>query len=110
MPDMLEITPEAVKAKLDAGEPLHLIDVREAHEVAICSIAGAEHVPMMSLFLGIKTTTATADTPIVVICHHGIRSLEATQFLRMQGFEQVQSMAGGVEAWAQRVDPEMARY
>ena len=107
---MLEIRPEEVKAKLDAGEPLQLIDVREDQELAVCAIEGAEHISMMSLFLGLKKTAAAQDTPIVVICHHGIRSLEATKFLKMQGFEDVKSMAGGVEAWAQRVDPTMARY
>jgi len=107
---MIEITPEEVKAKLDAGEALHVIDVRENHEVAICALDDAEHIPMMSLFLGMKTTAAAQDAPIVVICHHGIRSLEATQFLQMQGFEDVKSMAGGVEAWAVRIDSTMARY
>ena len=107
---MLEITPEEVKARLDAGDPLHLIDVREEQELAVCSLEGAEHIPMMSLFLGMKKTAAAQDASIVVVCHHGIRSLEATQFLKMQGFEDVKSMAGGVEAWAQRVDPSMPRY
>jgi len=109
-PAMLEITPEAVKAKLDAGEKLHLIDVREDQELAICSLPGAEHIPMMSLFLGLKKTAAAQDTPVVVICHHGIRSLEATQFLKMQGFEDVKSMSGGVDEWARKVDPTLPRY
>ena len=107
---MSEITVEEVKLKLDAGEVLHLIDVREAHEVAVCALDGAEHIPMMSLFLGLQKTAAAQDASIVVFCHHGIRSLEAMKFLEMQGFENVLSMAGGIEAWAQRVDSSIARY
>jgi len=107
---MLEITPEEVKAALDAGESLHLIDVREEHEVRICALDGAEHIPMMSLFLGLQKTEAAQDAPVVVICHHGIRSLEATQFLQIQGFENVKSMAGGIEAWSARIDPNVPRY
>ena len=107
---MSEITPEDVKSKLDAGDALHLIDVREDHEIAICALDDAEHIPMMSLFLGLKKTAAAQDASIVVICHHGIRSLEAMKFLEMQGFENVQSMAGGMEAWARRVDSTIARY
>ena len=107
---MSEITPEEVKSKLDAGDGLHLIDVREEHELAICALDGAEHIPMMSLFLGLKKTAAAQDASIVVFCHHGIRSLEAMKFLEVQGFENVQSMAGGIEAWARRVDSSIARY
>lgn len=107
---MLEITVEDVKAKLDGGEPLHLLDVREAQELSICSLEGAEHIPMMSLFLGLKKTAADQEAELIVICHHGIRSLEAAQFLQMQGFKNVKSMSGGVEAWATSIDPKMARY
>ena len=107
---MPELTPADVKSKLDAGETVHLIDVREDHELAICALDGAEHIPMMSLFLGLKKTEAAQDAPIVVFCHHGIRSLEAMKFLEMQGFENVQSMSGGIEAWSRTVDNTIARY
>ena len=107
---MLEITVEEVKAKLDAGEPVHLLDVREQQELAICALDGVEHIPMMSLFLGLKKTAADQHAELVVVCHHGIRSLEAAQFLKMQGFENVKSMAGGMEAWAASIDPSMPRY
>ena len=107
---MTELTVVELKAKLDAGETLHLIDVREQHEIEICSLDGAEHIPMMSLFLGLQKTAAAQDTEIVVFCHHGIRSLEAMKFLKMQGFGNVVSMAGGMEAWAVEVDPSVARY
>jgi rhodanese-related sulfurtransferase len=107
---MLETTVQQVKAKLDAGDAVHLLDVREGHEVAICTLSGAEHIPMMPLFLGMKKTAAARDAEIVVYCHHGIRSLEAAKFLQMEGFENVKSMSGGIEEWATAIDPSMARY
>jgi len=107
---MLEITVAEVKAKLDAGEALHLLDVREREEIAICSLPGAEQIPMMQLFTGMKRTEAAADAPIVIFCHHGIRSLEAARLLQMQGFTNVKSMAGGIDAWADEFDPSMTRY
>ena len=107
---MLETTVQDVKAKLDAGDALHLIDVREAQEVAICALPGAEHIAMMPLFLGMKKTAAAQDAEIVVFCHHGIRSLEAAKFLQMEGFENVKSMSGGIEEWATAIDPSMPRY
>ena len=107
---MIEIQVEEVKRRLDAGEKLHLLDVREAEEVEICALPGAEHIPMLDLFLGTARTAAPAGAEIVVYCHHGIRSFEAAQMLRMQGFSKARSMAGGIEAWASRFDPTMARY
>ena len=107
---MIEITVKEVKAKLDAGEPVHLLDVREHQELEICSLPGAEHIPMMSLFTGIRKTSAAPDDEIVVFCHVGVRSFEAANFLRMQGYNNARSMAGGVEAWAQEIDPSMPRY
>ena len=107
---MLEIAVAEVKAKLDAGEPVHLLDVREPEEIAICSLPGAESIPMMQLFTGLKRTEAAPDAAVVVVCHHGIRSLEAARLLQMQGFTNVKSMAGGIDAWAEESDPSMTRY
>ncbi len=107
---MIEITVEEVKRRLDGGEALHLLDVREAEEVSICALPGAEHIPMLDLFLGTSKTAAPPGSEIVVYCHHGIRSFEAAQLLRRQGYLRARSMAGGIEAWAARFDPTMARY
>ena len=107
---MLEISVQDLKAKIDAGESVHLLDVREQQELAICALDGAEHIPMMSLFLGLKKTAAAQDAEVVVFCHTGVRSLEAAQFLRMQGFEDAKSLAGGIDAWAVAIDPSLARY
>ena len=107
---MTDITPEEVKAKLDRGDELLLIDVRETGELHVCSLPDAQHIPMMQLFTGMIQPAATPEREIVVFCHHGIRSAEAASFLLQNGFENVASMAGGIDAWAARLDPTMKRY
>ena len=107
---MLEISVLVVRKKLDAGEPIKLIDVREAQEIAICALENAQHIPMMQLFTQLTKPDAEPGDEIVVFCHTGIRSLDAAQFLRNQGFENSRSMAGGIDAWAVEIEPGMARY
>lgn len=107
---MIEITAAEVKARLDRGEKVRLLDVREPMELAICRIEGAEHIPMMQLFLGLKTPAAAPDDEIVVFCHLGVRSFEAAAFLRSRGFPRARSFAGGIDAWALQIDPTLRRY
>jgi rhodanese-related sulfurtransferase len=107
---MDEISVDEVRAKLERGDPLHLLDVREPEELAICSLEGAENIPMMDLFTGARRPAAGCDAELVVLCHHGVRSYEAAAFLRRMGFARAVSMAGGIDAWAERVDPAMRRY
>jgi rhodanese-related sulfurtransferase len=104
-----EITVEQyAKARTQPVTPL-LLDVREPWEVQTASIAGAVAMPM-----GEVTSRAHAeldpDQPIVVVCHHGMRSLSVTMWLRNQGFEHVQSLAGGIDAWSRAIDPAVPRY
>ena len=106
----MEITVVEAKAKLDRGDAVHLIDVREQAEVAICRIEGAEHIPMMELFTATTRTTAARDAAIIVYCHTGVRSMEATMYLRHQGFTDVVSLAGGIHEWAEKIDPTLATY
>lgn len=108
----LEIRPEAVAewVNLPSGERPRLIDCREEDELAICQIAGNEWYPL-GLFPGVREKLlARNERGVVVYCHHGVRSMRATNFLRSIGVENAFSMSGGIEAWAQLVDPEMARY
>ena len=107
---VIEISVGEVKAWLDEGRKVHLIDVREPQELDICGLPGAEHIPMLKLFTGMTRTTADPAGEIVVFCHTGLRSLEAASYLRMQGFPNARSMAGGIHGWAQEVDPSMRRY
>ncbi|HEY9103681.1 rhodanese-like domain-containing protein [Chitinimonas sp.] len=90
-----------------AAKPL-LLDVREDWEYALCHIAGSKHQPMQTI--PGSYGELDADRPTVVICHHGMRSYQVAAFLERAGFDDVYNLAGGVAAWADAVDPAMARY
>lgn len=85
-----------------------LLDVREPWEYDTCKLAGSRLVPMREVPQRIAELDAQAET--VVICHHGGRSMQVAQFLERQGFPRVFNLAGGVDAWARSVDPEMPVY
>ena len=85
-----------------------LLDVREAWEFQTCSIAGSRHVPMGEVPGRKDELDAAAD--LVVICHHGGRSMQVAMFLENSGFAKVHNLTGGVDAWARTVDPSMAVY
>jgi rhodanese-related sulfurtransferase len=105
----LEISAQEVKQKLDAGEKLHLIDVREPQEFALASIAGGELIPMGAI-PGALERLKSAGAPLIVFCHHGVRSLNVVQWLREQGVEGCQSMTGGIDAWSLIIDRSVPRY
>ena len=105
-----EVTPREAQAASDAGEAL-LIDVRNPAEVATCAIGGAVTVPLNTLPQQWEALQQQRDgKKLVIFCHHGGRSLRATEFLREQGIEDVVSMAGGIDLWAIDLDPSLARY
>ena len=107
----LEITPQEVKRRMDSGVKLHLIDCREPHEHALARIDGAELIPMRAIPGELQTLEARAEeAPLVVYCHHGVRSMHVVNWLREQGIEACQSMAGGIDAWSLAVDPSVPRY
>jgi rhodanese-related sulfurtransferase len=111
MPSPLEVDVLDVKKRLDAGEKLHLIDVREPHEFALAKIEGAALIPMRTVPAELQDLDARADEgPLIVFCHHGVRSLNVVHWLREQGVEACQSMAGGIDAWSRVVDPSVPRY
>ena len=104
-----EISPEEVKAHLDRGESFTLLDVRESWEFEAASIAGSKHLPMGDV-PGRAHQELDPDEHIVVVCHHGVRSLSVTNWLRQQGFEKAQSMGGGIDAWARQIDGKVPLY
>jgi len=107
----LEISPQDVKRRLDAGEKLPLIDVREPSEFAVARLENAELVPMRQVPAELQRLEALADeAPLIVYCHHGVRSLHVVNWLREQGVEGCQSMAGGIDAWSLSVDSSVPRY
>jgi len=106
--DELEIKPADVKERLDRGESLVLVDVREQWEYDVCRIEGARLVPLSSLAASLNTLPDVDE--VICYCHHGMRSLDAAVWLRQQGVESAKSMAGGIERWSVEVDPQVPRY
>ena len=107
---MKQITPTELAAWLaekNRAKPV-LLDVREAWEYDKARIAGSQHVPMGEVPGRKDEIDAAAD--IVVICHHGGRSMQTALFLEKNGFAKVHNLAGGVDAWARSVDPSVPIY
>ena len=90
-------------------ESFCLLDVREPWEAELCRLPGARLIPMGDMPARAHQEL-DPDAHIVVYCHHGRRSLSVVLWLREQGFERAQSLAGGIECWAQIADPTLARY
>ena len=106
-----QISPEDVKARLDAGEPVYLLDVRQPEEYEICRLPGSHLIPLGELPQRAGEVDPPVGVPVVVYCHHGIRSLSGAAILEQAvGLGDVYSMSGGIEAWSQRVDPAVPRY
>lgn len=106
--ELLEVTPEAVAPLLDRPAAPLLLDVREAIEVRICSLPGMVWIPMGQL--PDRTAELPLDRPIVIYCHLGARSWQAARYLRARGMTATWSLAGGIDAWARRIDPSLRRY
>ena len=103
-----EISPGDAAALLGEGKAT-LIDVREPWEFATTHVEGSVPMPMGDVPARAHQEL-DPDERLVVICHHGLRSMNVTVWLRGQGFEQAQSLRGGIEAWSQEVDANVARY
>ena len=105
----LEISVTEAKRLRDAGpERIVIIDVREPHELAICRVAGAEHIPMREI--PERARALPREKHLLILCHSGGRSQRVTEFLRARGFKAVSNIAGGINAWALELDPTMRRY
>jgi sulfur-carrier protein adenylyltransferase/sulfurtransferase len=105
---MESVTVEELKARLDRGEELVLLDVREPAEWELCRLPGATLIPLGELPRRFGELDRERET--VVMCHHGVRSQWAIGLLARQGFAKLLNLTGGLHAWAVRVDPTMARY
>jgi len=102
-----EMQVEELKRRLDAGENLFVLDVREPHEYQICNINGYL-IPLGDLPKRVNELDSSRE--IVAHCRSGVRSAKAVDFLRQAGFKKVSNLAGGILAWADRVDPKMPKY
>ncbi len=102
------ITVEDLKAKRDRGEAVTLVDVREPHEWAISDLPDSMKIPLGTL--PNRLTELPRDAEVVVFCRTGGRSANAVQFLRQRGYSKAFNLAGGINRWAEQIDPTMARY
>jgi rhodanese-related sulfurtransferase len=100
--------PAELQARLTSGDRLQLLDVRELWEFNTARIDGSVLIPMGEISARLGELDGEAD--IVVICHHGGRSMQVSAFLERQGFSKVHNLTGGVDAWARAIDPAMPTY
>jgi len=104
----IEIDVRTFKQMLDRGEKPVIIDVREPDEYNICKIEGSKLIPLAQVPQ--RMNEIPKDKPVVVHCKMGARSMRAVQFLREQGYTNCKNLAGGIDAWAERIDPSVPRY
>lgn len=113
MASVPELTPHALADWFRSGREVTLLDVREVDERDFCKIAGGAagdlHVPVSEVAVNLETIRA-ACRPLVVYCHHGVRSRMVADWLAAQGLTDVWNLRGGIEAWSVKVDPGVARY
>lgn len=103
-----EQTPRQIKARLDTGEPLILLDVREPFELQISRLDGARNIPMSEI--NARWQEIPRDQPVVVFCHTGVRSANLIAALREAGYDNLINLAGGIDAWSREVDASVPRY
>jgi rhodanese-related sulfurtransferase len=108
-PLSFEITPQELQRRQAAGGKVRLVDVREPWEYQTARLEGAELIPMGDVPAALPQLEAIEE-PVVVYCHHGVRSLRVAAWLRNQGLEEVQSLAGGIDRWSLEIDPAIPRY
>ncbi len=109
MPSYGNMTVDELKTKMDQGEKLRLIDVREQREYDVANIEGSELKPLGQIMQWMSELPDKSEQ-IVLHCHHGGRSGRACQFLSQQGFTNLSNLEGGIDAWSTRIDPKVPRY
>lgn len=107
-PNEYGILPQALKQMMDEGKDFVLLDVREQHEYKMTHIEGTKLIPIGEI--PHRATELNPYDEIVVYCHHGIRSLDATYLLQQIGFKHVSSLVGGIDRWSREIDPSIIQY
>jgi len=102
------ITVRELKARMDKGDQIFLLDVREPHEYSLAKIDGSVLIPLGQVPHSLKQLDPSAE--IVAYCHKGMRSADAVGFLLQQGFSNVKNLIGGIEAWSLEIDQSVPRY
>jgi adenylyltransferase/sulfurtransferase len=108
MNNTIDLQPQELKERLDRGDDVFLLDVREPWEHALASLPDSVLIPLGQLHHNLEEMDPDAE--IVAYCHHGIRSLQAVAFLKNFGLKKVKHLAGGIDAWSRQVDPSVRRY
>ena len=115
-PGVATLTAVELKTRLDGGESITVLDVREDDERAFSAVplpatARDLHIPMNLVPSRLDELRASAgQDPLVVYCHHGVRSMNVARWLVRQGLARVHNLTGGIDAWSQSVDPSVPRY
>ena len=102
------ITVSELKARMDKGDKIFLLDVREPHEYSLAKIDGSVLIPLGQVPHSLKQLDPSSE--IVAYCHKGMRSADAVGFLLQQGFANVKNLIGGIEAWSIEIDQSVPRY
>lgn len=100
--------PIEVHNKVKSGEELLIIDVRESFELELCKLENAIHIPMSKVPL--QLNKIPKDKELVIMCHHGVRSMRIVNYLKTQGITNIHNMDGGIDLWAREVDNNMTKY
>ena len=106
----LEITPVELQTRCKDGENIVVLDCRTDVERDIAYIENSIHTPLSELQSMLQELLEHTEKTVVVHCHHGMRSLQATEFLRSEGFSKAYSLAGGIDRWALEIDTSIPRY
>lgn len=107
-PGGINVAATEVKQRLDRGDKITLLDVREQWEYDTARIPGAKLIPLKDLEA--RKSELNPEDEIVVYCHMGVRSLKAIYWLQQQGFSKLKNLSGGIEAWSTTADPSVPRY
>ena len=102
------ITVRELKERMDKGDTVFLLDVREPHEYSLAKIDGSTLIPLGQLPTSLEQLDQNSE--IVAYCHKGMRSADAVGFLLQQGFSNVKNLIGGIEAWSIEIDQSVPRY
>ena len=101
---------ENLASSSDQQRGFALVDCREQDEYDICRIEGARLIPLSTFVFEAEKKIPDKNLPVIVYCHHGMRSSQAVTFLRKKGYPKAFSMSGGIEAWSEEIDPSVPKY
>ncbi|WP_305908160.1 rhodanese-like domain-containing protein [Methylomarinum sp. Ch1-1] len=103
-----QLSATELREKIRNSDNLLLLDVREPHEFDYAHIEGSELIPLA--LLPLRVAELDADRETVLVCHHGVRSMQASNYLQGRGFAKLYNLTGGIDAWSVQCDDSVPRY